>query len=83
MLATLAVRHGYGAWGLVVGPLVAVPLLSIAASFQTVVDTGLKLRVPAPKLRNLQALVNVLTSVTLAPGISGRPFNGFGWWAFS
>jgi membrane protease YdiL (CAAX protease family) len=54
----LVCAETYGnAWGAILGYLLALPLLLVLAVVQTVVDTGLRLRLSAPSLRNLQAVL--------------------------
>lgn len=75
-LATMAWKMGHGWVGLLVGPLVALPLLAMAGALEALVDTGLRLRVPPHRLRNLQALFTITGSVlfylALAQSMGGR-----------
>jgi ABC-2 type transport system permease protein len=58
-LTIVAWECGYRIGAPLVALAVTMPLLVIAATIWTVVDTGLRLRVDPPKLRNLQAIVSV------------------------
>jgi ABC-2 type transport system permease protein len=64
-LSFLAVQCGYG-WS---APLIALeltlPLLAIVAVGQTLADTGLRLSLSPPKLRNLQAAFSVVSVLLL------------------
>ena len=60
----------------VMGLLAAWPLLLLAALFRTVLDTGLRLRMSAARLRNLHAVISVLAIVSMylamSLGIPGK-----------
>jgi membrane protease YdiL (CAAX protease family) len=64
-LSFLAVECGYG-WS---APLIALeltlPLLAIVAVGQTLADTGLRMSLSPPKLRNLQAVISVVSVLPL------------------
>jgi ABC-2 type transport system permease protein len=53
-----------------VGVLAAWPLLLLAALVRTLIDTGLRLRMSAAQLRNLHAVISVLSIVTMYLAIS-------------
>jgi ABC-2 type transport system permease protein len=65
-LSFLAVECGYG-WS---APLIALgltlPLLAMVAVAQTLIDTGLRLSVSPPKLRNLQAVISLVSILPLS-----------------
>jgi membrane protease YdiL (CAAX protease family) len=64
-LGIVAFEAGY-AWGaLPLGLLAALPLLAIAATVRTVIDTGLRLSVSPGSLRNLQAVLGVAAVLLL------------------
>jgi ABC-2 type transport system permease protein len=78
-LAVVAHRHGAGWSAPLLGGLLAIPLLALTAALQTVVDTGLRLRLAPSRLRNLQALFTILGTVAMylcvAPTMGrGLPF---------
>jgi membrane protease YdiL (CAAX protease family) len=50
--------------GLTLGYLTALPLFFLGAVLQTVIDTGLRVRMKPSQLRNLQAMFSVLSIVT-------------------
>ena len=58
------------------GLLAAWPLLLLAALARTLLDTGLRLRMPAAQLRNLHAVISVLSIVgmylAMSIGITGK-----------
>ena len=54
----------------IVGVLAAWPLLLLAALVRTLIDTGLRLRMRAAQLRNLHAVISVLSIVTMYLAIS-------------
>ncbi len=66
-LSFLAVECGY-LWS---APLIALgltlPLLAIVAVGQTLADTGLRVSLSPPKLRNLQAVISVVGALPLLP----------------
>ena len=64
-LSVLAHRNGHGYASPLLGALLALPLLALAAAPQTIVDTGFRLRMPASRLRNLQALFTIVGTVTM------------------
>ena len=64
-LSVLAHRNGHGYAAPLLGALLALPLLALAAATQTIVDTGFRLRMPASRLRNLQALFTIVGTVTM------------------
>ena len=80
-LSVLAYRNDHGYASPLVGALLALPLLSLAAAAQTIVDTGFRLRLSPARLRNLQALFTIVGTVTMylciAPTMGTRP--GLGW----
>jgi len=70
-LTVVAWETGYGvAAAAALGLLAAVPLLAIAATLRTIIDTGLRLRVGPGQLRNLQALTSVMALLFLYLGMS-------------
>lgn len=54
----------------IIGVLAAWPLLLLAALVRTLLDTGLRLRMSAAQLRNLHAIISVLSIVTMYLAIS-------------
>jgi len=81
-LSSLAWECGYHWTALLLGLGLTVALLFTVATVQTMVDTGLRLSVSPPKLRNLQAVISVVASVPLllaiAMGLRDDSFV-FGW----
>ena len=81
-LSSLAWECGYHWTALSLGLGLTVALLFTVATVQTMVDTGLRLSVSPPKLRNLQAVISVVASVPLllaiAMGLRDDSFV-FGW----
>jgi len=53
-----------------IGVLAAWPLLLLAALVRTLIDTGLRLRMRAAQLRNLHAVISVLSIITMYLAIS-------------
>jgi ABC-2 type transport system permease protein len=80
-LSVLAHRAGHGYAAPLMGALLALPLLALAAAAQTIVDTGFRLRLSPARLRNLQAMFTIVGTVTMylciAPTIGNRP--GLDW----
>ncbi len=64
-LSVLAYRGGYGYAAPLLGALLALPLLALAAAAQTIVDTGFRLRMSPSRLRNLQAMFTIVGTVTM------------------
>ena len=56
-LGNVGYETGAGLPGIVVGLLLALPLLYAIAAIRTVVDTGLKVKLSAAKFRNLKAVI--------------------------
>ena len=54
----------------IIGVLAAWPLLLLASLVRTLIDTGLRLRMKAAQLRNLHAVISVLSIVTMYLAIS-------------
>ncbi len=69
-LSVLAWRCGYR----LAAPLLAIgltfALLFVVATIQTIVDTGLRLKLAPPRLRNLQAVISLVGTVPLLLAIS-------------
>ena len=53
-----------------IGVLAAWPLLLLAALVRTLIDTGLRLRMSAAQLRNLHAVISVLSIITMYLAVS-------------
>ena len=53
-----------------IGVLAAWPLLLLAALVRTLIDTGLRLRMRAAQLRNLHAVISVLSIITMYLAVS-------------
>jgi membrane protease YdiL (CAAX protease family) len=58
-LSIVAWHVGHRYWAPILGALVMLAVLPLTATLRTLVDTGLRLHVSPPKLRNLQALISV------------------------
>lgn len=71
----LAWQAGFRWSALPVGLLAALPLLALTAMAQTLVDTGLRLRLGPSRLRNLQAVISVASILvfylTISPAMPG------------
>ena len=73
-LAIVAWRSGYRVGSPVLGLAATMPLLVIAATVQTICDTGLRLRLGPSQLRNFQAFVAIAAVIALYLAISpGMP----------
>jgi hypothetical protein len=69
-LSVVAWQCGYR-WGApLIGAALTFALLFVVAIFQTLVDTGLRLSLSPPKLRNLQAIVSLVAGLPLLLTIS-------------
>jgi ABC-2 type transport system permease protein len=77
-LSIVAWECGYRFAAPILGLAATLLLLVIMATIWTIVDTGLRLRVSAPKLRNLQAMVSVTAVACLylamSTGLSGAGY---------
>ena len=82
-LTTLTWKLGHGWLALLIGPLCTLPLLAVAGALEAAVDTGLRLRVPPHRLRNLQAIFTISGSLVfylaLAPTMGNRRDLRFAW----
>jgi membrane protease YdiL (CAAX protease family) len=65
LLSVVAVHEGAGWFAPVVGLLVSLPLLLIVGALHLLIDTGLRLRLTPPRLRNVQAVCGLLGLVGL------------------
>jgi membrane protease YdiL (CAAX protease family) len=72
----LAWRCGFGAAAPLAGAVAALPLLLIVATLWTIADTGLRLTLAPPRLRNLQALISLGSVAALLLALS--PVTGMG-----
>ncbi|HTI04854.1 MAG TPA: type II CAAX endopeptidase family protein [Gemmatimonadales bacterium] len=73
----LAWEAGFRYSALAVALVATLPLLSLTAMAQTLVDTGLRLRLAPSRLRNLQALISIAGILVFYLVISpGMPFGG-------
>ncbi len=76
LLFAVAVEAGYETKALLISCAATIPLLIIAATVQTMADTGLRLRLGPPQLRNLQAFVSVAASIAIllamSPGLPAQ-----------
>ena len=73
-LSVLAWESGYETAAPFIGFSAALPLLMIAATAQTLCDTGFRLRLDPSRLRNLQALVSIVAVISIYLAISpGMP----------
>jgi ABC-2 type transport system permease protein len=81
-LSILAWECGYRWTAPLIGFGLTFALLFAVATFQTLVDTGLRMSLPPPKLRNLQAVISVVSVLPLmlamSMGIRDNVFV-FGW----
>jgi hypothetical protein len=68
---------GYGLSAPLAGAAVALPLLLLMGLLQTLIDTGLRLKLPPPQLRNLQALLSVAAIVILYTAMSAGMISPF------
>jgi membrane protease YdiL (CAAX protease family) len=73
LLSVAAVHEGAGWLAPLAGLAVALPLLLIVGALHLLVDTGLRLRLTPPQLRNVQALASLLGLVGLYVLISAGP----------
>jgi membrane protease YdiL (CAAX protease family) len=73
LLSVAALHEGAGWLAPLVGLVVALPLLLVVGSLHLLVDTGLRLRLTPPQLRNVQALASLLGLVGLYVLISAGP----------
>jgi ABC-2 type transport system permease protein len=82
-LSVIAWESGYRATAPLIALATALPLLMIVAALQTLADTGLRLRLGPPQLRNLQAFVPIVSVIVLFFALSpGMPTKGavvIGW----
>jgi membrane protease YdiL (CAAX protease family) len=77
LLTIIAWESGFGALAPVFGIGAALPLLVIAATIQTVCDTGLRLNTGPAQLRNLQAAISIVAVITFFLAFSaGMPATG-------
>jgi ABC-2 type transport system permease protein len=73
----LAWQAGFRYSAVAIGLLAALPLLALTAMAQTLIDTGLRLRLAPSRLRNLQAAISVASVLVLYLTISpSMPFGG-------
>ncbi|MGO8955587.1 MAG: lysostaphin resistance A-like protein [Rhodomicrobium sp.] len=73
-IAIVAWESGYRALAPLIGFAAAMPLLVIAATVQTLCDTGLRLRLGPAQLRNLQAAISIVSVLALFLAMSaGMP----------
>jgi membrane protease YdiL (CAAX protease family) len=75
LLSVTAFHLGAGWWSPVAGLLVALPLLMLVGSAHLLVDTGLRLRLTPPRLRNVQAVAGITGLVGLYLMISAGQSN--------
>lgn len=66
----IAWSTGFGAATPLVAAATSLSLLLIVAAFWTVIDTALRLRLTAPKLRNVQALLSIGSLATLIAALA-------------
>jgi ABC-2 type transport system permease protein len=66
----VAWASGYGWFSPLAGMLAAIPMLLLIAMLRTLVDTGLRLSLSPAKLRNLSALLSIVSVLTLYSVIS-------------
>ena len=77
-LSLLAWEGGFRFLAPMLGLAFTLVLLVITALLRTLVDTGLRLTLPPPKLRNLQAIVSIVSVLTLYLAMSvGMPGGSF------
>ena len=69
-LSVVAWESGYRWSAPLIGTALTFALLFVVAIFQTLVDTGLRLSMSPPKLRNLQAIVSLIAGLPLLLTIS-------------
>jgi membrane protease YdiL (CAAX protease family) len=91
-LSVVAWKSGYGYTAPLMGLAATIPLLVIAATAQTICDTGLRLRLGPSQLRNFQALVAIgavaALYLAISPGMPSKNGLVLGWaytlpaWAF-
>jgi ABC-2 type transport system permease protein len=71
----LAWQAGWRLAAPLLGLVLALPLLALVAMLQTLVDTGLRLRLSPSRLRNLQAVISVLSLgvlyLAMSPALAG------------
>ncbi len=65
LCAMIAFYSGFGWWSIVVGAVALVPLLVLMALTRSMIDIGLRVRLAPPQLRNLQALMTVVSLIVL------------------
>jgi membrane protease YdiL (CAAX protease family) len=76
-LAIIAWESGFGALAPALGLAAALPLLVIAATIQTICDTGLRLWAGPAQLRNMQAAISIIGVIVLLLAVSaGTPVSG-------
>ncbi|HEX5010033.1 MAG TPA: hypothetical protein VFY71_06505, partial [Planctomycetota bacterium] len=75
LLSVTAFHLGAGWWSPVAGLLVALPLLMLVGSAHLLVDTGLRLRLTPPRLRNVQAVAGITGLIGLYLMISAGQSN--------
>ena len=68
--AAIAWYSGYRWAAPLIGVLAAWPMLLLAALVRTLIDTGLRLRMSAAQLRNLHAVISVMSIITMYLAIS-------------
>jgi hypothetical protein len=69
-LSVVAWQCGYRWGALLIGAALTFALLFVVAVFQTLVDTGLRLSLSPPKLRNLQAIVSLVVGLPMLLALS-------------
>jgi membrane protease YdiL (CAAX protease family) len=69
-ISVIAWESGFGAFAPVIGLGAALPLLVIAATIQTICDTGLRLTAGPAQLRNMQAAISILAVIVFFLAIS-------------
>jgi membrane protease YdiL (CAAX protease family) len=81
-LSVLAFQCGYVWTAPLIGIVATLVLLFVAATLQTLVDTGLRLSLSPPKLRNLHAVISILSVLPMLLAMSMGLRNNalvFGW----
>jgi membrane protease YdiL (CAAX protease family) len=82
-LLVVAWAAGYGVLSPVIGCIAVLPLMVMAATVQTVCDTGLRLRLGPSRLRNFQAALSLIAVVALylaiSPGMPAKTGLVLGW----
>lgn len=75
----IAWYSGYGWWAVLAAAVGMLPMLLLSALGRTMVDIGLRLSLPPPQLRNLQALMSLLGVAGMYLAFSMSSPNSAGW----